>query len=216
MKYILAFLLHHANRCTKSPEFYRIKDKLLDKYGSVVGYDVQHIEGKECFSCGGTGIHYKRDQYGIRNSEGCWRCHGGWYRRPMWILLARKPIGKYVFHKPAKREYSVKNPFIPALGDKVIDGYIRHRVAKYSHIALYALYLLYNRPMFRRYFLENVGVGCRVYWYWPRNWFYHLVYLIRGGWRREIHELHWKNFILFTPYIDIVYLDEHGNIDLPF
>lgn len=190
MKHILSFLLHHANRCVKSPEFYRVKDKILDRYGIVTGYDVQFIEGKKCYSCNGTGVHHKLDNYRIWNTESCWHCYGGWYKRPMWVLLARKVIGRYTFHKPAKREYSVKNPFIPALNDKVIDGYINHRPWKHSHLAVYALFLIYDRQAFKKYFLENVGVGRRVYWYWPRNWFYHAVWLIRGGWRKEFQRLH--------------------------
>src|SRR5687767_8378355 len=55
IKWILSHLLHHANRETKMDEFYRIKDKILTKYGKVIGYDVQFIEGKKCKSCGGFG-----------------------------------------------------------------------------------------------------------------------------------------------------------------
>jgi hypothetical protein len=184
-KRFISFILHHANRCTKYPEFYEIKDNILSKYAVTIGYEVQHIEGKKCYSCNGTGVHYKYS-YTCRayDVDGCWHCFGGWYKRPQWILLAVKRFGRFVFHKPIQREYKAKNPFEKQEGwkvDKLITGYIDHTPGKYSFLAVYVLFLLYRPAMAKKYFLNNVGTGWRLYWWYPRNWFYNLVYMIRTG-----------------------------------
>lgn len=177
---MIAFLLHHANRCTKMPEFYAIKDRLLGP-AEVLGYDIQHIEGKKCYSCNGTGQHHKYDRNGfIYATDSCWNCYGGWFKRPMWILLVRKKYGKYVFHRPVKREYSVKNPFIPSHGDKIIDGYIEHRYGRYNYLAVLLLFLIYNRQAFKKYFHE-MGMGWRTYWWYPQNWLYVVAHYVRHG-----------------------------------
>jgi hypothetical protein len=152
---ILSWLLHHANRTTKAHEFYSIKDKILSRLGKQVGYDIQHIEGKKCFTCNGTGQYPRWDQYGIYDPDWCWHCAGnGWYKDPQWIALARIQFGRYTFHKPLKREYSVKNPFTPeSMGWEVTDrpvisGYIKHSETSFGDFALLVLYLIYNRKKF--------------------------------------------------------------------
>jgi hypothetical protein len=111
---ILSWLLHHANRHTKSESFYKIKDEILTRYGKQVGYDIQHIPGKTCNSCGGRGQHPKYSNtppYKIYDWADCYHCWGGWYKFPKWICLARIEFGTYIFHKPLKREEKINNPF---------------------------------------------------------------------------------------------------------
>jgi hypothetical protein len=146
IKLILSYLLHHANRETKAEDFYKIKDRILTKYGKVIGHDVQHIPGKICFACNGTGEPlWINDQ----DDEHCSRCYGdGWYKQPKWILLQRIKFGKYTFHKPIYRttqennlryEYSQLPLTVP-----IIEGYISHTPSKYGKKARTILFLLYD------------------------------------------------------------------------
>jgi hypothetical protein len=176
MNNILAHLLHHANRCSKDHEFYQIKDRLLQKYGEPAWFDIQHIEGKHCSSCEGTGIHYKYDYRGkVYERDACWHCYNGWFKRPMWVMLERRKFGRYTFHKPIDRKYCEENPYrIPSMNFKVIDGYISHQPAKYSYLALWLLYLVYNPRQLKKELQkihEESRYGWRVCWWLPRNWY---------------------------------------------
>jgi hypothetical protein len=171
---LLSWLLHHANRTTKAHEFYSIKDKILSRYGTQVGYDVQHIEGKKCFTCRGTGKYDRWDQYGIYDPDWCWHCAGnGFYKDPQWICLSRIQFGKHIFHKPLKREKCVKNPFTDdsmgwLVSDRpVITGYVRHAETPFGIYALLALYLFYNRKQCKVEFINHVStiIG-RYKWKW--------------------------------------------------
>jgi len=167
---ILAFLLHHANRCAKdfargqfAGDFYRVKDAILRKYGNTTGYDIQHIEGKKCFKCSGTGLYSRWD--------GCWACGAtGWFKDPQWICLQRIQFHSYEFHKPLKRERVVANPFTKeTLGWNVSDrpviiGYVRHQETWISRYAL-ALIML-GTPDFPL-ILKRIIKEWRWYW-WGR------------------------------------------------
>lgn len=161
---MIAFILHHANRAIKdfcwgqfTGDFYRVKDAILKKHGKAVGYDVQHIEGKRCRSCGGKGYHPKYSwyyPYNVYDHATCYHCDGsGWYKDPQWICLERITFGHYIFHRPLKREYGVKNPFTEeSLGWQVSDtpvitGYIEHSPA---WIGKYAIALImFGTPDFK-------------------------------------------------------------------
>jgi len=153
---ILAWLLHHANRSSRSIEFYVVKDRILSQYGKQIGYDIQHIEGKKCFTCNGTGKYDRWDNYGIYDPDWCWHCCGnGYYKDPQWICLARIQFGNYVFHKPLKREKCIKNPFTDEnmgwlVSDRpIIQGYVTHTRSAFSVYALLILFAFYNRKQFR-------------------------------------------------------------------
>lgn len=176
-----AFLLHHANRAIKDfcwgqyvGDFYRVKDVILRKYGKAVGYDIQHIEGKKCRSCGGKSYHPKysnRYPYNVYDYADCWHCCGGWFKYPQWICLERIAFGGYIFHRPLKRELCVKNPFTAEeLGwqvsaTPVIQGYIEHSS---SWIGKYAIALIMiNTPDFKlicKRILKEWG------WYWQTKY----------------------------------------------
>jgi len=179
MNIILPFLLHHANRETKDVSYYAIKDKILKKYGVTVGHDVQHLPGKRCNACGGTGQHAKYSNYPpykIYDYADCYHCMAGWYRYPQWVCLAKVQFGKYIFHKPLRRRSRINNPFVKEkMGfdvsvSPVIDGYISHRSSWFGPYALGILYFFYNRAKYKEY-SENLlrAKKYRIKWLFDRN-----------------------------------------------
>lgn len=175
---ILAWLLHHANRKSKAPEFYAIKDKILTNYGTHIGFDVQHFEGKKCHSCNGTGNHYRYDRHGfVYDVDCCWKCLAtGWYKPASWVLLYRIDFKGYIFHKPYKRVY--EKPELETAA--IIEGYVDHPRTKYGTFALTVLYLLYDRHSYWHKGLYSFGCGWpwRLYWYWPRNWWHTIMHIL--------------------------------------
>ena len=129
MKKTIGKLLHVANSYPDAVDkaaFYRMKSIILKRLGTRDGFDIQHIKGKKCFTCGGSGIYtgYHFNS-GDEWNEPCWRCWGGWYKRPVWVVLDRYRLGGFVFHQPACRLYGVP----PSVTSQVslINGYIEHR-----------------------------------------------------------------------------------------
>lgn len=114
-------ILHIANSYPQAVDktaFYAAKSRLLLRYGTTDGEDIQKIQGKPCWSCEGTG--------GLYEPGGCYKCWGdGWYKRPVWVRLARYRIGRFVFHSPVERLYSKPD------AATTINGYVRH--AEYSN-----------------------------------------------------------------------------------
>lgn len=161
MKKIMGWLLHHANRNYSSKPFYEVKNRILVKHGVNVGYDVQHIEGKKCFTCGGTGIYH-----GYYSRDTCWNCFDGWYRRPEWNVLERVRLGKYVFHQPKERLY--KDPKFQTIG--TVDGYISHQSSYWGALAALTLSFIYNTPELRMQILRSFGLGWYLQWWRPRHW----------------------------------------------
>ena len=158
-KNALAWLLHQANRGSCSPEYYKIKTKLLRKFGSPAGFDLQFIEGKKCWSCGGTGIHNKYDwRTGrIYDRDECWSCSGtGYYKFPVWNTLQRFDFGKYTFHQPIGRTY-FKKPNV--ISDGIILGFIEHQSSDYSEFAGTVLFLIYDKDFIKRWWSQAGGDG---------------------------------------------------------
>ena len=172
--HILAWLLHRANRQTKSEEYYRVKDIILRAHGTTIGYDVQFIEGKKCFSCHGTGIYQGYNYYTDESfSDLCWHYHNGWYKRPAWNILSRIRLGKHIFHKPFERAYKK-----PTISQPIIQGYIEHTPARYGALALHILFLIYEKGYLKRYW-NTAGIGWRLHWWLPRNWINNIIHLIK-------------------------------------
>lgn len=198
---ILGWLIYQANSLGKDERFYKIKNLILDKYGRFVKYDIQFIEGKRCYLCGGMG--YQCIPYvGV---EDCYHCYGtGWYKLPVWNVLAVIQLDKYSFHKPYQKAYSK-----PENSIEIINGYIEHPPAKYSHFAKNVLFFVYEKGYLKRFFIEN-GNGWRAYWWLPKNWLYNAMHLIKYG----------KNAIPFRKkpkYEPTSYpIDPYANDDLPF
>lgn len=213
---ILPFLLHHANRAVKDAfyftqdrdAFYAIKDAILKKHGKHVNYDVQHIPGKKCRTCGGSGVYTGYHTYsGDMWEDTCNHCWRGWFKLPVWICLSRIKFGKYYFHKPLKREQCVKNPFtLEELGWQVterpiIEGYIDHNMSFFGRVALLILSYLYDKASYLRVKDKLMGQ-------------------IRSSTRWKIQRLlSWRK-LLPAPKITFSYLDDDGCVidddDLPF
>jgi hypothetical protein len=175
---ILSWLLHHANRKYHNPEFYAIKNRILKYHSQHICYDIQFIGGKKCYSCGGTGIHVYYSEYTGKpyDQDICWNCYNGWYKHPVWNILARVQFGKYTFHQPWQRVYVRPNKDWGSL----IEGYIDHNESKYSDFAATILFLLYEKGYLKRWY-KSAGMGFALHWWLPRNWLNNAIHLIKHG-----------------------------------
>jgi hypothetical protein len=173
---VLSWLLHHANREYKSEHFYHVKNMLLKKYGSHAGYDLQHIEGKKCYTCGGSGIYTGYYWSGEQWHDSCNRCYGGWYKLPQYNILERVKFGNFIFHQPYKR-FS-KNPEGEFAGLNKIDGYVYHSYTPYGPAARHILFLLYESGYLKRYY-KNAGIGWRTQWWLPGAWIPNTIHLVK-------------------------------------
>lgn len=212
---ILPLLLHHANRSISTivvgrDEFYKIKNLLL-KSGRHIDYEVQHIPGKECWSCDGTGLHTRYSNYPPYKPyewNQCWHCHGGWYKLPMWICLSKIKFGGYYFHKPLKKELQVVNPFTQeelgwVVTDRpIIEGYIEHQETNFGWIALLILFYLYDKSAYIKWRSEILD---------QLRWRY--IWRLR----RLKSYFNWKTYII-KPRFYLHHLDLNNEIidDLPF
>lgn len=126
---LLGNVLHCANSGPSlaiRSRFYALKERILQRYGTGDGFDVQHIV-KECWNCDGTGRVYE-DMFhlGVTTSifmGKCHRCTDGVYEQ-FWVRLERHRLGEHVFHTPRERYY--QDPEL-VLQHPVIEGYVRHR-----------------------------------------------------------------------------------------
>lgn len=122
-------LLHVANSYPDAVDkeaFYRMKTIILKRLGTRDGFDIQHFEGKICWSCHGTGVYMGSHTYsGDTWHDICDHCVNGWYKRPVWVVLDRYRLGGFVFHQPAERLYE-EPPESPSQS-RLINGYIKHR-----------------------------------------------------------------------------------------
>jgi|GEM_PF-2250696 hypothetical protein len=172
---ILSWLLFHANQ-KPSPEFYEIKNRILSKYGKHICYDVQFIEGKECWSCGGTGIHKHYSWYDgkVTDIDACWNCNDGWYKLPVWNILSRVQFGKYdSFHQPWKRVYEK-----PDITNQIIEGYIEKTPDKYSSFALTILFLTYEKGYLKRWY-KSQGLGYYSSWKSPSKFINNIIHILK-------------------------------------
>lgn len=192
---ILSWLLHHANRSITQQEkaiFYDIKNQLLKQYGICRSYEVQFIQGKRCRACHGTGRH----QTYYKSSDECWLCNGtGWYAHPRWNYLAIYEFGNYTFHKPTNTVYQK-----PSISLNIIDGYIEHTKSDYGRFSLFILFLKYKglnsaivHFVTKPFKIYYKGVwNFRYKWWYPRNFNYNLIYMVKFGWppsRKSMEDL---------------------------
>lgn len=185
---ILGFLLHHANRNYRSPEFYAIKSKIIGKYGSLVGIDIQHLEGVKCTNCSGTGVHHY-DYHGFPVE--CHSCWNGWYKPKAWVILYKYVIGNYSFHQPIQKfyHYPTCQEFVNTmvsdrnyLDEKVlgsITGYIDHTRSKHGDLAYMILGSIFDHTNYWKRWFNGIGRGWACYWWRPRNWVNNIAHIIR-------------------------------------
>lgn len=212
--FLLSYILFHANRSTRTIGFYEIKNKILARAGEHVGYDIQHFEGKKCWTCH-NGTYYHYDWNGkICDADVCWHCNGtGWYKKESWVILKRIKYGKYTFHQPENRVFEKPD----LLGFNHIEGYIDHRHSKFGRDAYFILQLLYD---FKRT-IKNLGIigGYFVYWRRPYNFIHNVAGIIRRKSMRQMafdhltKKLRRKYFRIKTK---IQYSKYTNSDDLPF
>lgn len=135
---IIAWLLFQANSQAWYG-FYPLKEKLLKRYGILVGYEYQHFDAIECYNCNGTGMHYSWEE---QMYEDCWSCDNGIYKPETWIGLAKYRLGEYSFHVPTGKIVGEMKP--RPNSEIVIEGKIRHKKQKYANDANLLLKLIYR------------------------------------------------------------------------
>lgn len=172
---ILSWLLYHSNTGVKSSYFYKIKNNVIQKYGIYTGYDIQHLEGKRCYSCSGSGIYH-----GYRGSDMCYNCCGtGLYRDDRLVCLKKYSFGKYEFHQPIN-SIAVK-PDNSKIKHAAIKGYIVHEKTKYCSFSRFFLFLMYEKNYLKRWWRET-GNGWRVKtFYSAENFIYNFVHILKKG-----------------------------------
>lgn len=193
---MLSTLLFHANRTTKDQAFYDIKDRILKKYGRVIGYDVQVLPGKKCHSCDGTGLFYRwwwepeEEAHDV-----CNHCWGGWYKLPQYNILEKYSFGRFVFHRPIlryRRAFYAARFMANQPGhmrhqkskSQRIDGYIDHHGSRHSRKSLFFLYLIYDKSQAWKLIkshIRNYGRGYRYDWKYLPNWPRNIIYFLRNG-----------------------------------
>lgn len=205
-------------------EFLRQKQKT--HIMPIDGYDIQHIPGKQCYSCGGTGYHEyysNTPPYKVYDQSYCWHCINGWYKLPQWICLARIKFGEYTFHRPLKREYMEKNPFTKEeMGydvstTPIINGYIEHNKSRYATFARFVLYLIYNRTAIPELF-KGFGVGYYFNWWSIRRFTNNVWHIVTHGHkaiplRRTITRI---KEIVFPTIVKLPTVHSDDNEELPF
>lgn len=175
--WILSWMLHNANRnpgfCCRE-RFYSIKDRMLKKHGTLIGYDRQHIK-KECYSCDSSGVF----KCNWRLPEACWNCMGTGIYTEFWVLLAVYQFGSYEFHIPIERTYSAKH-WISDPDNKAIrnyiSGYINHKAPRFRSECLLWLYLIYDFKTFKKIF-GHIGYSRG---YWPMVFLFNTAFKLRN------------------------------------
>jgi len=126
--------------------FYAEKKTFLNRFARHDGVDLQHIPGKECFTCGGSGWYQGYHSFsGDPWHDTCNRCYGsGWFKHPVWVWLDRFRICDFVFHTPRERLYSA--PVSVYQYRSKVTGYVEHRSYSDDETML-AYYLLYVAAM---------------------------------------------------------------------
>lgn len=143
-RHILARLLNMANADPPwdrehQDRFYRIKDRLLKRFGTVVGSDFQRIV-KPCWECVDGEIPGDRRFYPGR----CWKCHGTGVFDRFFVVLERWNFCGFTFHRPVERR-RVRGP----QEHVTIEGRIQHEARQpWNCEAILWLSLLYDREMF--------------------------------------------------------------------
>jgi hypothetical protein len=155
--YVLGFLVHYANTDPLDKEnFYRIKDKILRRFGTPVGNDLQLLEGVRCNRCvNGRYWHWIYDSH-CYGWEQCWQCSGtSWFKPRRYVLLKKYRLGRWYFHRPVSSFEDYKFKFVVPFffRNKYIDGYIDHSnyYGWLSWECCLWLYLMFDIETFKRH-----------------------------------------------------------------
>jgi hypothetical protein len=130
----LSWLLWLANARMRtaydSERAYRMKDRILRRFGQSVGEDIQRIS-RMCYSCDGSGS-YDFD-------EDCRRCRGTGVFDERWFRLERWELGGRIFHRPAGMIARPMNGMVTIEG-KIYHDTVPHRASSEAFLWL-ALFL---------------------------------------------------------------------------
>ena len=159
IRHILGAFLHAANARPPYLErraFYAMKERILDRWGTPDGYDLQHFLARICFACNGTGWRYgwdwaDEDDDDYAQVHRCDHCSGtGEYMSAKTIGLDRYRLGRYVFHVP--HQVPRNRPVFG--GTKTFEGRLNHATPRFyiNEEAAMWLALAFDRPMFLRLF----------------------------------------------------------------
>ncbi len=143
----LGALLYHANTNPYALDkdiFYCVKARILKRFGRVVDYDIQLLDGIRC-RCG-SGRHYSYYD-GYLHADVCWHCGGtGWYKPQRIVLLRKYRLGRYTFHVPLDTFLNYRASFrmpVTFLG-REIRGYVTHRTSHFASEASAWLFLFFR------------------------------------------------------------------------
>ncbi|WP_291726149.1 hypothetical protein [Bernardetia sp.] len=201
--HILGYLFHYANRdipLIAKQEFYELKQKLLKKYGTKVGQDIQHIK-KDCYSCDATGWFSNEWK-----EEPCWNCMGTGVYEEFWTKLDKYKLGKFTFHNPVERIYKHSKSFSEEIKPN-IEGYISHKRPKYrvGTECAWWLFLFFDRKTFLKRFGKT---GYPSHKRTPLVFLGNLIFRIRCFRWRDL----FPKKVSQNSYSDLYYTDE----ELPF
>lgn len=141
--WLVSWLIWHANAGPPAEfryRFYKLKDKLLDRFASREGTDWQHIK-HHCWSCDGTGNwgYWRWD-----GGDACYRCNGTGVYREFFVELERYSLAGRMFHRPLDRAEE-----LPDGASVNIEGVVRHSHCGSNSVEAFLwLALLFDRGMF--------------------------------------------------------------------
>lgn len=132
--------------CIDRTAGYAIKERILRRWGALVGEDIQHIK-RMCYGCDGSGEYW--------TGADCYRCAGSGIYDEKWIRLERWELAGRVFHRPAG--YMSR----PMNGMVTVEGRIIHERPnlRACEEALFWLALMFDRSLFRRMMMSGRAYG---------------------------------------------------------
>lgn len=153
---MLATLLHYANADAPflhRTEFYALKTRLLERYGTKTAIETQEIRKK----CWGWRDEYGGDK-GCRGDD-CTKCGGTGVYSLRWVKLERWQWCGYVFHRPIGYQFNPPDPTTVK-----IFGRIEH--ADYGRASQEAALWLYLLCGEWRLLWKSLRSSCACGWYW--------------------------------------------------
>ncbi len=147
--WIIGWFLHNANSSPPAigrKEFYAMKERILNRYGTPGSPEFQHFEKKDCFHCWSSRHCCDCDDYGK-----CCRCDGtGIFLPEVWVSLIPWTLGGFSFHCPAERHYELPEGRTAKYEGKITHGIKPHHLPEECQMWLD---LFFNT----RQFIQNLG-----------------------------------------------------------
>lgn len=97
--------------------FYPFKDRMLKRFGVMVGYDTQEL-GKMCLTCDGSGSWI--------DGKSCWSCGGSGIYRTATVYLQRWELCGDVYHVPVRFFGDIPEEFRKRGPVQEFEGLIRN------------------------------------------------------------------------------------------